>query len=56
MRYVDNVVELIGNTPLVRLHQVTKGTGGRPDIEALSLRVRTQSACRVPHGRYRLDE
>jgi cystathionine beta-synthase len=25
MRYVDNVVELIGNTPLVRLHRVTEG-------------------------------
>ncbi len=25
MRYVDNVVELIGNTPLVRLHSVTRG-------------------------------
>jgi cystathionine beta-synthase len=25
MRYVDNVVELIGNTPLVRLRQVTDG-------------------------------
>ncbi|HET8640755.1 MAG TPA: cystathionine beta-synthase [Pseudonocardiaceae bacterium] len=37
MRYVDNVVELIGNTPLVRLHQVTKGTGGRPDIGATVL-------------------
>jgi cystathionine beta-synthase len=37
MRYVDNVVELIGNTPLVRLHQVTKGADGRPDIEATVL-------------------
>ncbi len=37
MRYVDNVVELIGNTPLVRLHQVTKGTAGRPDIAATVL-------------------
>ncbi len=37
MRYVDNVVELIGNTPLVRLHQVTKGIGGQPDIEATVL-------------------
>jgi cystathionine beta-synthase len=27
MRYVDNVVELIGNTPLVRLNQVTAGIG-----------------------------
>jgi len=25
MRYVDSVVELIGNTPLVRLHRVTEG-------------------------------
>jgi cystathionine beta-synthase len=25
MRYVDNVVELIGQTPLVRLHRVTEG-------------------------------
>jgi cystathionine beta-synthase len=25
VRYVDNVVDLIGNTPLVRLHQVTAG-------------------------------
>ncbi|HEY8473430.1 MAG TPA: cystathionine beta-synthase [Natronosporangium sp.] len=25
MRYYDNVVELIGNTPLVRLHRVTEG-------------------------------
>jgi len=25
MRYVDNVVELIGDTPLVRLHRVTEG-------------------------------
>ncbi len=25
MRYVDNVVELIGNTPLVRLRNVTAG-------------------------------
>ncbi len=25
MRYYDNVVELIGNTPLVRLHSVTRG-------------------------------
>src|SRR5690349_22923608 len=24
MRYVDNVVDLIGDTPLVRLHSVTK--------------------------------
>ena len=27
MRYVDNVVELIGNTPLVRLRRVTAGVG-----------------------------
>jgi cystathionine beta-synthase len=26
VRYYDNVVELIGNTPLVRLHKVTAGT------------------------------
>jgi len=25
VRYYDNVVELIGNTPLVRLHNVTEG-------------------------------
>ena len=25
MRYYDNVVELIGNTPLVRLRRVTEG-------------------------------
>ena len=25
MRYVDSVVELIGNTPLVRLNKVTEG-------------------------------
>src|SRR5436190_20003383 len=31
MRYADNVVDLIGNTPLVRLHSVTEG------IEALVL-------------------
>src|SRR3954466_3839150 len=28
MRYVDNVVEIIGNTPLVRLNSVTSGISG----------------------------
>ncbi len=27
VRYYDNVVDLIGNTPLVRLHSVTAGIG-----------------------------
>ena len=29
MRYYDNVVELVGNTPLVRLRNVTAGISGK---------------------------
>jgi cystathionine beta-synthase len=34
VRVYDSVVDLVGNTPLVRLRSVTKGADGTPDITA----------------------
>ena len=34
VRVYDSVVDLVGNTPLVRLRSVTRGSGGGPDLAA----------------------
>ena len=37
VRVYDSVVELVGNTPLVRLRRVTRGGDGEPDVTATVL-------------------
>ena len=52
MRYVDSVIELIGNTPLVRLNKVTEGIVPKDGpivlakVEYLNLAARSRIALR----------
>ena len=53
MRYYDNVVELIGNTPLVRLRSVTEGISATvlAKVEELQPRWQRQGPDRAADGR-----